>query len=183
MSWPCPECNTVCRTAGWRCRVDSGRGRRRCGDNDAPLSEKKRRPRRRSVRTVARHQNTGQPSSKSLTHPPVHSPAVAHWHSHTSFMQSLRLSTQLVRKGFCFCVHAQKRGRPGLVALCCCLRGSAARFGGSARRLARVRSICFLYFFSRLLYLTKNFDVVCIFSSRSVFFVFCAMAMSGLGQK
>ena len=40
----------------------------------------------------------------------------------------------------------------------------------------------FLYFFSRLLYLTKNFDVVCIFSSRSVFFVFCAMARSGLGK-
>ena len=41
----------------------------------------------------------------------------------------------------------------------------------------------FFVFFSRLLYLTKNFDVVCIFSSRSVFFVFCAMARSGLGQK
>ena len=41
----------------------------------------------------------------------------------------------------------------------------------------------FSYFFSRLLYLTKNFDVVCILSSRSVFFVFFAMARSGLGKK
>ena len=45
-----------------------------------------------------------------------------------------------------------------------------------------VRSSCFLYF-SRLLYLTKNFDVVCVFSWRSVFFVFYAMARSGLRQK
>jgi hypothetical protein len=48
---------------------------------------------------------------------------------------------------------------------------------------ARFRSSYFFVFFSRLLYLTKNFDVVCIFSSRSVFFVFFAMARSGLGQK
>ena len=45
------------------------------------------------------------------------------------------------------------------------------------------RSSCFLYFFSRLLYLTKKFYVVCIFSLRSVFFVFYAMARSGLRQK
>ena len=61
------------------------------------------------------------------------------------------------------------------------------RRASSARRhvtgVAAPGSSCFLYFFSRLLYLTKNFDVVCIFSSRSVFFVFFAMARSGLGEK
>ena len=41
----------------------------------------------------------------------------------------------------------------------------------------------FFVFFSRLLYVTKKFDVVCIFSSRSVFFVFYAMARSGLRHK
>ena len=50
------------------------------------------------------------------------------------------------------------------------------------RTMRRAGAAVFVIFF-RLLYLTKNFDVVCIFSSRSVFFVFCAMAMSGLGQK
>ena len=44
-------------------------------------------------------------------------------------------------------------------------------------------SSCFLYFFSRFLYLTTNSHVFCIFSSRSVFFVFNAMARSGLGGK
>ena len=50
-------------------------------------------------------------------------------------------------------------------------------------RPAAPGSSCFLYFFSRFLYLTTNSHVFCIFSSRSVFFVFNAMARSGLGKK
>ena len=104
-----------------------------------PFSRRKRRP-RQSVQTAARHRSTSQLSSKSLTRPPVHSP-VAHCHSHTAFIHSLRLSTQLVCKGFAFvCTPKNVRGlawRLCVVAFAARLLGSAARLVGSLESALR----------------------------------------------
>ena len=90
-----------------------------------------------AVQTSTRHRITNQPSSKSLlTHLFTHSP-VAHSHSYTSFAHSLRLPTQLVCQGFCFCAR-QERARPDSAA--CVVAFAARMLGSAAARLGSLES-------------------------------------------